>query len=262
MPYLDTTGARVYYELEGEDTAPCLTLLNGHSRSSSDFRAMSKFMVGKGFRVLRPDNRGSGKTEIESAFKVDDMLADVVALWDANGIATSHVLGISYGGVLAQLLTHRHPNRVQSLILASSTPSSFFMGVDNHLAGQDPETLEKTLSKYFSPHFAEKNPALFKGMIKETAKVFLDPASRERATLQRQALTKFDFTPLLHSIRVPTLILHGEDDEVISPEAADVLHRAIAQSKLKLFPHVGHLFLAESPTLFYEAVLEFLTVPA
>jgi pimeloyl-ACP methyl ester carboxylesterase len=258
MAYLERPQARIFYEEEGPSDAACLTLLNGYSRSSSDFRALSKFMSSKGLRVLRLDNRGAGKTENADGFTVDDMVGDVLALWDFLGIASAHLLGISYGGVLSQLLANRYTSRVRSLVLVSTTSSSFFLQLDNNLSAQDPETIEKNLARYFSPKFAEKNPVLFRGMVKETAKVFTNPESRARTAQQRQALHKFDFTPLLHAIRCPTLILHGEDDQVISPEAADVANRAIRQSTLEIFPGVGHLFLAESPTLFYESVWAFL----
>ncbi len=258
MPFLEKGSAKIFYEIEGDALAPCITLINGYSRSSSDFRAMARFLVERGMRILRSDNRGCGKTETPGVFTRDEMIADIRDIWDAEGISRSHVLGISYGGVLSQLLANQFPGRVRSLILVSTTPSSFFFGVDNRLSSQGPEEINNNLARYFSPHFAKKNPTLFKAMIKETSKVFLDPKTRAQATLQREALHKFDFTALLHSLSIPTLILHGEDDQVISSDAAEVMHRAIRGSELQVFSQVGHLFLVESPTLFYDAVWKFL----
>jgi pimeloyl-ACP methyl ester carboxylesterase len=85
----------------------------------------------------------------------------------------------------------------------------------------------------------------------------LDPVARARTAQQRGALKKFDFTPLLHSIQAPTLILHGEQDAVATPEAADIMARAIKRNELELVPGVGHLFLAEAPKFFYERVSKF-----
>lgn len=256
--FLDRPNARVFYEVEGESDAPLITLINGYSRSSKDFRLMAKFLTQNGLRVLRFDNRGAGQTETTAAFTLDEMVGDVVSLWDHLEAAQSHVLGISYGGVISILLAHANPTRVKSLSLVSTTPSSFFLGLDNDLSSQTQEQVEQNIRKYFSEKFAERNPVLFKSMVKETSKVFMDPVSRARAAEQRAALKKFDFTALLHGLRMPTLILHGEADNVATPEAADVMARAIKHAELELVPDTGHLFLAEAPTFFYERVLRFL----
>ncbi len=258
MPFAENSGARIYYEVEGSTTAPCITLLNGYSRSSTDFRAMAKFLDERGYRVVRVDNRGAGKTENDPSFTVSEMVSDVVAVWDALEIKKSAVLGISYGGVLSLLLGNQFGDRLSALILVSTTPSSFFLSVDNDISAQPPEKVESSMAHYFSAGFAKDNPILYKSLLKETAKAFLNPASRERSAQQRAALKKFDFTPLLHSIRCPTLIVHGGEDGVISPEAAEVAHRAIKQSELEIVPGIGHLFLAEAPRILYERVCAFL----
>ncbi len=258
MPFLERGTTRYFYEREGDLLAPVVTLVNGYSRSSTDFRSFSRFLVSNGYQVIRVDNRGAGQTQNEPGFQVSDMAADVVALWDACGIEQSHLLGISYGGVLAVLIASQNPTRVASLMLVSTTPSSFFLGLDNDLSSQTPEKIEENFRRYFSEKFAQGNPILFKSMVKETAKAFIDPVSRARSAQQRAALKQFDFTALLHSIRCPTLIVHGEADNVVTPDAADVSHRAIKQSELELVPEVGHLFLAESPKFLYERVLQFI----
>ncbi|MBY0370395.1 alpha/beta hydrolase [bacterium] len=259
MPFFERPSAEIFYLLEGEDSAPCVTLLNGYSRSSGDFRAFAKLLNENGWRVLRLDNRGSGQSQSAPGFKVSDMVTDVSALWTHLGIEKSHLLGVSYGGVLSMLLGNQHAAQVASLCLVSTTPSSFFLSLDNNLASQEGDALEQNLARYVSPKFAQANPLLFRSLIKEMAKAFQDPVSKERAAQQRKALDRYDFTALLHGIHCPTLILHGEDDGVIAPEAAEVTHRAIRQSQLEIFPGVGHLFLAESPKRFYEAVLSFLS---
>ncbi len=258
MPTHRNGEAELFYEIEGEASQPVVTLLNGYSRTSSDFRSMSKFLSERGWRVIRIDNRGCGQTTNPPGFTVNDMVGDVVAIWDSLGIARSAVLGISYGGILSMLLGSQHAARVLALVLVSTTPSSFFLGLDNNLSGQAPKTAEENLKRYFSKAFAESNPVLFSSLVKETARAFHDPVLRERAKQQRAALGVFDFTALLHSIRAPTLIVHGTEDQVVPEEAADVVHRAIKGSTLKLIPGVGHLVLAEAAKLFFEEALAFL----
>jgi pimeloyl-ACP methyl ester carboxylesterase len=258
MPFLERGTTKLYFEREGDMLGPAVTLLNGYSRSSTDFRSLAKFLGSNGYQVIRVDNRGAGKTENAPGFSVSDMASDVVALWQECGIAQSHLLGISYGGVLSLLIASQHQALVKSLLLVSTTPSSFFLGLDNDLSSQAPDQVVANFTRYFSEKFARENPILFKSLVKETSKAFVDPVLRARSAQQRAALKVFDFTALLHAIRCPTLILHGEVDGVVTPEAADVMHRAIKQSELELVPEIGHLFLAESPKFFYDRVLKFL----
>ena len=259
MPFFERPSAEIFYQMEGDESAPCVTLLNGFSRASGDFRALARLLTENGYRVLRLDNRGAGQTQNAPGFTISDMVTDVAELWKHLGVDRSHVLGISYGGVLSMLLGNQHADRVASLCLVSTTPSSFFLSLDNNLPAQEAAALEQNLARYFAPAFAQNNPLLFRSLIKEMARAFEDPVSLERTRQQRAALNKYDFTALLHGIRCPTLILHGEEDLVISVDAAEVTHRAIKGSELVLVPQVGHLFLAESPKVFYQHVLSFLS---
>lgn len=252
---------RIYYDTWGEGTGPWVTLVNGYSRSSSDFRAMARFLVERGFRVLTFDNRGSGKTETPLDFSLQDIVDDVFALWDSLKVTRSFILGISYGGVVSLNVAHRSPNRVSGLALVSTSATSRYVHAGEQLYNMPMETVEAELAKYFSPAFAEANRVLFKALVKETAKAFSDPESRERTRAQRRALNNFDFTAYLPALRMPVLVAHGTADQVIDPAAAEDFRQGIPQAKVELFPGVGHLLLAETPKRFYEVVAGFFASP-
>jgi 3-oxoadipate enol-lactonase len=260
MPFLERAAARIYYETYpanySDAGAGWVTLINGHARTSSDFRAFAKFLSEKGKSVLTLDNRGSGRTT-SPPFSFDDMLDDVVALWDSLHIARSHVLGISYGGVISQNLAALHPSRVQSLVLASTTAESRHLDEGRRLADLSMDQRQKELARYFGSQFAKQNAILFQSLVKQMAKSFDDPGLAQNARSQKAALNQFDFRERLSQIQCPCLILHGTDDRVIGVESARELHKYIASSTLELFDGVGHLFLAETPRRFYDTALAF-----
>jgi pimeloyl-ACP methyl ester carboxylesterase len=259
MPFFQRGSAKIYFEVfspEGSDRGQWVTLINGHARSSTDFKAFAKYLSGIGYSVLTPDNRGSGKTE-SPPFIFADMLQDVVALWKDLGIARTHLLGISYGGVISENLAASNPQTVASLVLTSTTCQSSYLNSDRRLAELPlPERMVE-MANYFGSEFANRNPVLYKSLIKQMSAVFDDDVFVQKARKQRIALNLFDFRILCSSIKAPTLILHGADDRVIVPESAQGLHQLIAGSQLEIWDGIGHLFLAEAPRRFYERASDF-----
>jgi len=264
MPFLERDNASLHYELMpleagGRDVdLPWITLINGHSRPGTDFRAMARHLAGRGLRVLALDNRGSGKTAFTGSFRLDDLRNDVAALWDHLGIHGTHLLGVSMGGMIAMSLALEMPDQVEGLILVSTAPSSTFLNQELRAPGGGSELdIHDSLLRYFSPEFASKNPIFVKSLVKETAKSFLDPLGAEGARAQREAMADFDLTSELPNIEAPTLILHGSEDAIIPLAAGRALAEGISTSHLEVFEGAGHLLLAETPRRLYERVAEF-----
>lgn len=231
------------HQTVGEGNRDWITLLNGRTRTSSDFQAMAKHLAREGWRVLLVENKGTLKNPARGAFTLSDCAKEIEKTWQTLGIAKSHVLGISYGGTIAQTLALEFPGRVSSLILVSTSPKAEWIS---------------EVKSYFSESFTQKNSILVKSLLKEMDKAFADPAGQAQATFQTIALKGFDSISKLSQVKIPTLILHGEDDRVIPVTAAKTLAAAIPGSKLIILPEVGHLFLAECPKRFYERVSEWL----
>jgi pimeloyl-ACP methyl ester carboxylesterase len=251
--------AEIEYEIIGEDKpdSEWFTLVNGYSRPGKDFKTMAKFLSQKGARVLLFDNRGVGKTKSEMPFTFDEMVSDIVELWKALDIEKSHLLGVSMGGVIAQRAAVRFSSQVKKLYLVSTSPAYKYLKSTQDMPNQSAEVLKENLSKYYSEGFKKKSALLYNSLLKETTKTFQDEKLKKGLLVQRQAVSNFDFTSKLSTISVPTLILHGSEDKVILPEAAQVMAKNIPNNKLKILPGIGHLFLAECPKDFYELVTKF-----
>lgn len=258
MAFLSRGSARIFYEVytPAAQSRAAVTLVNGHARSSTDFRAFAKFLTERGFTVLLFDNRGAGQTET-GPFTFEEMVEDILGLLDSQNVSKTYLLGISYGGVICQNLAARFPNRVRALVLASTTAESRFLDSSRRLSELPLDVRQKEMSRYFGSAFTQKNPVLFKSLIKQMAGGFDDEDFVEKARMQRRALNEFDFSHLLSQIQCPTLVLHGLEDEVIAPDSARLLQKNIPGSELELWEGVGHLFLAEAPKRFYERVLKF-----
>lgn len=257
MPQLEISeDTRIYYETAGTE-GPWITLINGHTRPLSDFKSMTRYLVERGNRVLSFDNRGVGKTDCPAGFSLEDIAKDVVALWDHLQIPKCTVLGISFGGTVAlTLASETAPDRVERLLLVSTAISDEHLSVEKEAPPRDPRRLIMNMTRYFSLEFAQKNPMIVQGFIRQVARTYQDPELALGARTQRDAMEHFDFAPALEKIRARTLVLHGEKDQIVPVESAKKIAAGIPKAKLETFP-VGHLLLVEMPVAFYERIQTF-----
>ncbi|MEY4632374.1 MAG: 3-oxoadipate enol-lactonase [Pseudomonadota bacterium] len=256
MPFIDRPGATIFYETWGDGDGHWVTLINGHTRTTSDFRMLARHLAGRGFRVLSCDNRGSGQSEVSRDFQLPEMVDDIIAVWDAEGIQKSHVLGISMGGMIAQWLSSHFPARVGRLVLVSTCPNRDF--INDHGSYEwsgHQDAVQAKLARYFSSRFLAANQPLVNAMAKQMAQAaasggpFLMNAGR-----QMKAMQGFDATSHLGQITAPTLIIHGAEDAIVPVSAGRILANGIYGAKLKEVPAAGHLLIAEIPSQLYELV--------
>lgn len=258
MPFLEKGDVKIHYNVWDAGIGPWVTLVNGYTRTLTDFKAMAKFLAERNFRVITFDNRGAGKAECPPVFTLDDIGDDILELWEHFQVGQSHLLGISYGGAIAATLAARVSDRVQKLVLVSTPVAAEYLTVEADAPSRDPRRFVQENTKYFSKKFLDTNKLLIDGFLRQTLKVFQDPDTSLGARAQRESMTDLDLNPLLSNIRARTLILHGEEDRVVGLESAKFLASKIPNAELTVIPEVGHLLLAECPRLFYEKVADFL----
>lgn len=260
--FLERDKARVHYhvfEAKGPESRGWLTLVNGYTRSMKDFWSMAGHFSARGYDVLVLDNRGSGKTEHQGGFRIEDLAADVAALWDELDIATTALLGISMGGRICQQLMQDASERVAKLVLVSTTADATYVLPDSERKwGRDLEAIKVTMAKYFAPKFLSGNKLLVEAMAKNIHAGIEKGSFQSGADDQDDALAGVDATPFLDQIAVPALILHGREDQIIGYKAALHLFDHIPASELVLLADIGHLLLAECPKRLYGEVERFL----
>ncbi len=259
VPQLSRPGAELNYEVWGED-GQWVTLINGHNRSLSDFRLFGRYLVERGWRVLVLDNRGAGQTKTLAPFSMADMVNDVGALWEAEAVSRTRLLGISMGGFIAQALAVEKAARVAGLVLVSTAMNQQHIRRDDQTWTNDPIAVEAKLLPYLTADFAQRNALLIRSMAKQIAKSVAEGDFARLSDMQREAMANLDLSASTSRISVPTLVIHGEEDKIIPVPAAEELAAAIRGAQLALLPGAGHLLLAERPRELYKLVADFFAV--
>jgi pimeloyl-ACP methyl ester carboxylesterase len=220
------------------------------------------------FDVLVHDQRGLGKTEVPPGpYSMADYAADAAALLDHEGWESCRVFGISFGGMVAQELAVTHPDRIERLALACTSPGGA-LGASyplHELESRPPDERAaigmRILDTRFTPEWLAEHPGdrlLAEGMAaRQSAHVTSE--QRRGAAEQLRARAGLDVGDRLGAIRCPTLVACGRYDGIAPPENSEAIAARIAGAELRMFEG-GHAFFAQDPTAL-PAILDFLAEP-
>lgn len=217
-----------------------------------------------GWRVLAPHFRGFGDGAGDPpAATVDDYAADLVDLLDALHVTDAVIAGLSMGGYVAFALLRLAPAYVQALVLADTRSQA---DTAEGVAARK-RTLQLLADKGPSAVVNDLIPKLL-GASTRASRPDVGEYVRALALSSPQGaiagavealMTRPDSTPLLSTIRCPTLIVVGEEDSITPPGLSEEMHRSIAGSQLAIVPSAGHLSSLEQPAAFNAALAAFLT---
>jgi pimeloyl-ACP methyl ester carboxylesterase len=261
-------GIRIAYENFGYRTGlPQLSVMGLGSPMLSWHPDLCKLLAGRGFLVIRYDNRDVGRSThlhdapepdvrgalrhgdlSSAAYTLDDMAEDGFGLLDALGLTAAHVVGASLGGMIAQTMAVRHPERVLSLTSIMSTPSP---------------TLTKTTPEagaaLMRPPATSREASIARSI--DIARIIGSPgyppdedwraelAGRrwdqgpDPAGVMRQWMAisaSGDRTEAVRGIRIPTLVVHGDSDPLINVTAGRRTAELIKDAELMVVPGMGH----------------------
>ena len=259
MPYFQSGDAKIHYQTWGEfNDRPVLTLVNGYTRSLTDFRGMVKALQSESLSIIALDNRGSGKTESGLDFTLEDLAQDILGLWNHLGVSKSSLLGISMGGLISQVLLRANEEAVDKLILVSTSPHPDRLRQEEPPWVADMVALEAKLGVNFSENFLKNNRLLLKAMAKNILETLQSSDFADKAKAQKQAIAKTPSNYFDYQSQKPMLIIHGDEDRVIPVDAARQFVRKFPNAVISEFTGKGHLLIAESPTKLYEEVTAYL----
>jgi len=259
MPIVDHDGIRLVTQVFGRPGDPAILLVMGATASMLGWPdAFCLALAERGHHVIRFDHRDTGQsTTLEPGtadYAVEDMAADVRAILEAHGLDCAHLVGMSLGGYIAQMLAVTDPWRVGSLTLIASEP-----------LGWDGPPLPQ-ISDAFLAHFGQlagldwtDGPAVAAFLV-ETERLCAGPAfpfdaAREAQRVARvlartdspasmfnhAALTvREDWAGRFRQIACPVLVLHGEADPILPVENGRALAEGVPGARLTILPGVGH----------------------
>ncbi len=260
MTLVHLNGIDLHYRLEG-DAERTIVLVNGLADDLDTWAGQVPAFLAAGYRVLRFDNRGIGKSSRPPGpYTTALMAADAKALVDHLGLTSVHMLGVSMGGMIAQEYALAHGGDLASLVLACTyaVPGPFFsrmfaLWADMARSMGVPAVMRDVTLWAFTQDFFETRSSELAAF--ETAMASLDQGV-DAYLAQLHAIQVHDTTARLEHVSVPTLVLAGAEDILIPTRLSRRLCEAIPGAAWATAPG-GHAFLWEYPDPFNEAVLRF-----
>lgn len=260
-------GITMCFEQIGDPSAPPLLLIAGLGQQLISWpRPLCESLADQGFRVIRFDNRDAGRSTHMRAkppgpvammtgrfprgtYNLRDMARDTRGLLDALGIESAHVVGASMGGMIAQVVASRYPGRVRSLASMFSTTGAPKVGRPAlstwlMMAARPPRTEAEAVDadlrtfRHIGSHGFDFDRTWVTAQAAAAWKrdQSTDGVSRQLAAI----LISGDRTSELAHIVVPTLVIHGDRDRMVSTSGAHATRRAIPHSSLWIVPGMGH----------------------
>lgn len=263
MPFARVNGLDLYWERQGAGE-PLLFI----SGTGSDLRSKPNIFDGplvRRFDVLAYDQRGLGRSSKPDApYAMADYGDDAAGLMDALGWASARVVGVSFGGMVAQELVLRHPHKVSRLVLACTSPggaggASFAFHEIEHLKGE-------ARARHMIPiadtrrdaAWAAANPQAYAQLVAlGAADPYADePGHAAGAWRQLEARAAHDAWARLPQIACPVMIAAGRYDGIALPEAQERMAARIPGARLRFFEG-GHMFMLQDREAF-PAMMDFL----
>jgi pimeloyl-ACP methyl ester carboxylesterase len=262
--FADANGAHLFYEVWGEGEP--LLLIPGLGLNHQSWQDEIPAYMGE-FKVIAFDPRGTGLSSFPGGVDVTTALLadDAAALLDSLGVDAAHVLGWSLGGMVAQEMALRHPEKVRSLILGATTAGGPHSVPSEDWAvaaftafltqGRD-VTTPNFLEALFSPAYLADHHSEAIGQIGRLNSGVPSPLQATMA--QAQAQSAHDTYDRLPGITAPTLILQGADDRLVPAENARILAERIPGAELILLEGARDAYQLEKRAEVDAAVLDFL----
>ena len=259
MPITRSGDADIAYEMNGSGDP--LLLIMGFAADRRMWMLQIPVFAPH-FKVITFDNRGVGEsTAPDGPFSMEQMAADALAVLDEVGAERAHVVSISMGGAIAQHLALKAPERVRSLVLASTwcSKNPYLQRIADTgslimEAGGPEGTTKASMLWLFTPKFILDRDPFVQQIEKMAIEFSVHPEVFDR---QRDALLEHDVRDRLTSLDIPTLVMCGKRDVFVPPELSEEIAAAIPGAELKLIDG-GHAYNLESFDAFNQTILEFL----
>jgi pimeloyl-ACP methyl ester carboxylesterase len=239
-------GVAINVEVEGR--GPYVTLLHGVGSHLQAWDGVVATLRDE-FTLIRYDLRGHGNSgKPPGPYHLDDYVADLAAVLDAQSVARTALVGFSFGGMIVQAFAARYPERVDTLAIVSAvagrTPeqrAAVLKRAAELAAGGPTLTVGAAVERWFTPEFRERHPDVIQRQVQRV--LGNDPAGYAAAY---RVFAESDVLDELSRITCPTLVMTGEHDTGSTPAMARAMHERIRGSRLVILPRYRHSLLIEA----------------
>jgi pimeloyl-ACP methyl ester carboxylesterase len=252
MPHVDVSGRSLYYEHRG--TGEPLLLIQGMSGTHRAWGEPFLAALEGDFECILYDHRGVGLSDrVDVRFTLAELAGDAAALLAAIGLERAHVLGISLGGMVAQELALGHRERVDTLVLGCTSCGGPDSRITDPAVGArlfealQSRDVDRILRVGWELNLSEgfrSDPGRFAAFREMSTAL---PAPLAVTMLQAQAALMHDTSARLPGLDVPTLVIHGTEDQMIEVSNGRLIASLIPGARLETLEGVGHLFWWEQP---------------
>jgi pimeloyl-ACP methyl ester carboxylesterase len=215
------------------------------------------------FRTIVYDNRGVGRSDVPPGpYPIPVMAEDAFAVMEAAGLESAHVFGASMGGMIAQELALNHPSRVRSLILGCTAcggkhvvPATREVGAAlNARSTMTREEAMWVMAPYIFDAGTPRERVAEDIAVRLQATVINDGYFAQLAGIRAWSGTH----DRLATLTMPTLVIHGETDQLVPPENGRIIAKAIPHASLVMLPRASHIFFTDQFEASTHALLSFL----
>lgn len=265
MSLADINGFRLFYESRGAGEP--LVLIPGFAAGAWTWFEQTD-ELSKTFRVITFDPRGVSRSGLDGnlngTISLETIAADIAGLLDFLEIEKAHILGVSFGGFVAQEFALRFPERLKKLVLACTS-----FGGANHVAADlevlaafvaaDDLNKHERVRRFMIPAFTPEFAAARADVIEKVCRLRAENVVPEKVYSQQMtSAVTFDAERRVSEIRAETLVLTGDRDVVVPPQNSENLAKAIPNATLKIIENASHMFFIENAAEFNRIVTDFL----
>jgi 3-oxoadipate enol-lactonase len=246
MPHVDIGGRKIYYVRRGAG-APLL-LIQGMAGHHQLWGEEFLDLLAQHFDVVAFDHRGIGTSgRADEPFRVADLADDAAGVLEAVGWHDAHVFGISLGGMTAQELVLRHPDRVRTLTVGCSWAG----GADGVMSSVAPDLVAaiatRDVERSLRAGFAANLSARYTDFDTYRRLCVAEKVPAPVVGMQFAAASAHDTSTRLPGVTTPTLVLHGTEDRMLAVANGEHIARLVPGARLVRFEGAGHLFWWEEP---------------
>lgn len=257
MPVANVNGTTIRYEIDGEDAdSPTVLLSNSLASNLTMWDPQVACLRGAGYRVVRYDSRGHGQSAVPvGPYNIELLADDAAALIDTLQLGAVHFCGLSKGGMVAQNMGSRHPDKILSLVVCASAAQMAPASVWDDRIGMVRESglvavAEATLQRWFTEPGQQRLPETINA-VREM--ILTTPAEGFIACCE--AIKVMDQRETNRGINKATTVIVGSDDPSTTPEHARVIASTIDGAQVVEIPEAAHFVNMEQADAFNDALL-------